>query len=170
MVRPYYLDLRERAIAALEAGDSCRRVADRFGLAVSTVVKWGQRYRETGTVAHGKYGGHKRHSLEAASRSCPSSGGGVPGQAGAGTAGSLGRIRHRAEPGIDTPLSACRRTELQKKARSPTNRTDLRSPAAVPAGDAISEASIPAGWSSSTRPGPRPTWRRSGAGAKRESG
>ena len=64
MVRPYSLDLRERAIAALEAGDSCRRVADRFGLAVSTVVKWGQRYRETGTVAPGKYGGHKRHSLE----------------------------------------------------------------------------------------------------------
>ena len=39
-------------------------MADRFGLAVSTVVKWGQRYRETGTVAPGKYGGHKRHSLE----------------------------------------------------------------------------------------------------------
>jgi putative transposase len=39
-------------------------VAERYGLAVSTVVKWGQRYRETGTVAPGKYGGHKRHRLE----------------------------------------------------------------------------------------------------------
>ncbi len=64
MVRPYSLDLRERVISALEAGASCRAVADRFGVAVSTVVKWGQRYRRTGTVAPGKYGGHKRHSLE----------------------------------------------------------------------------------------------------------
>jgi transposase len=53
MIRPYSLDLRDRAIAALEAGHSCRRVADRFGLAVSTVVKWGQRYRKTGTLAPG---------------------------------------------------------------------------------------------------------------------
>ena len=64
MVRPYSLDLRERVIGALETGASCRSVAARFDLAVSTVVKWGQRYRETGTVAPGKYGGHKRHSLE----------------------------------------------------------------------------------------------------------
>ena len=64
MVRPYSLDLRERVISALETGDSCRAVASRFDLAVSTVVKWGQRYRKTGSVAPGKYGGHKRHSLE----------------------------------------------------------------------------------------------------------
>jgi len=64
MVRPYSLDLRERVIAALQAGDSCRAVADRFGLGVSTVVKWGQRYRASGSVAPGKYGGHKRHTLE----------------------------------------------------------------------------------------------------------
>ena len=48
----------------LRPGDSCRAVASRFDLAVSTVVKWGQRYRKTGSVAPGKYGGHKRHSLE----------------------------------------------------------------------------------------------------------
>lgn len=64
MVRPYSLDIRERVISALETGASCRTVAERFGLSVSTVVKWGQRHRETGTVAPGKYGGHKRHGLE----------------------------------------------------------------------------------------------------------
>jgi len=64
MVRPYSLDLRERVVVALDAGDSCRVVASRFGLSVSSVVRWGQRYRETGSVAAGKYGGHKRHSLE----------------------------------------------------------------------------------------------------------
>jgi putative transposase len=64
MVRPYSLDLRERVISALESGDSCRAVALRFGVAVSTAVKWGQRRRATGSIAPGKYGGHKRHRLE----------------------------------------------------------------------------------------------------------
>jgi len=64
MVRPYSLDLRERAVAALEAGDSCRTVASRFDLSVATVVRWGQLKRTTGSVAPGKYGGHLRHRLE----------------------------------------------------------------------------------------------------------
>mgnify|MGYP000306639914 CR=1 FL=1 len=64
MVRPYSVDLRERVVAALAAGASCRAVASRFDLSVATVVRWGQRQRETGSVAPGKYGGHKRHTLE----------------------------------------------------------------------------------------------------------
>lgn len=48
----------------LQAGGSCRVVAARFGVSVATVVRWGQRQRETGSPASGKYGGHKRHSLE----------------------------------------------------------------------------------------------------------
>ena len=64
MVRPYSLDLRERVISALQDGASCRAAAARFGLSVATVVRWGQRHRATGTVAPGKYGGHKRHRLE----------------------------------------------------------------------------------------------------------
>jgi putative transposase len=39
-------------------------VAWRFGIAVSSVVKWHQRYRETGSVAPGKMGGHRPWSLE----------------------------------------------------------------------------------------------------------
>ena len=35
-----------------------------FGVAVSSVVKWSQRYRETGSVAPGKMGGHRRRVLE----------------------------------------------------------------------------------------------------------
>jgi putative transposase len=33
-------------------------------VAVSTVVKWTQRYRRTGSVAPGKIGGHRRRILE----------------------------------------------------------------------------------------------------------
>jgi len=64
MTRPYSNDLRERAVCALLAGGSCRAVAARFGVAVSSVVKWSQRHRETGSVAPGKMGGHRRRVLE----------------------------------------------------------------------------------------------------------
>ncbi len=64
MTRPYSLDLRERVLSAVEAGGTCRAVAARFGVAVSTVVKWSQRYQRTGSVAPGKMGGHRRRVLE----------------------------------------------------------------------------------------------------------
>ena len=64
MTRPYSNDLRERVVGAVQAGASCRSVAARFGVAVSTVVKWSQRYRRSGSVAPGKVGGHRRPVLE----------------------------------------------------------------------------------------------------------
>jgi transposase len=64
MVRPLSNDLRKRAVAAVANGESCRSVALRFGVAVSSVVKWSQRYRATGSVAPGKMGGHRKPVLE----------------------------------------------------------------------------------------------------------
>ncbi len=64
MTRPYSNDLRERVVAAVDAGQSCRVVAARFDIAVSSVVKWSQRYRTTGSVAPGQMGGHRRRVLE----------------------------------------------------------------------------------------------------------
>src|ERR1700744_6253694 len=64
MVRPISNDLRKRAIAAVAKGESCRSVAVRFGVAVSSVVKWSQRHRATGSVAPGKMGGHRKRVLE----------------------------------------------------------------------------------------------------------
>ena len=64
MTRPLSNDLRERVIAAVLGGESCRAVASRFGVAVSSVVKWSQRYRASGTVAPGKMGGHRKRILE----------------------------------------------------------------------------------------------------------
>ena len=63
MTRPLSNDLRERVIAAVVGGESCRTVAVRFGVAVSSVVKWSQRYRSTGSVAPGKMGGHRKPLL-----------------------------------------------------------------------------------------------------------
>jgi putative transposase len=64
MTRPLSNDLRERVVAAVVGGESCRSVASRFGVAVSSVVKWSQRYRATGSVAPGKMGGHRKRALE----------------------------------------------------------------------------------------------------------
>lgn len=64
MTLPLSNDLRERVLAAVMAGESSRTVAARFGVAVSSVVKWSQRYRATGSVAPGKMGGHRKRVLE----------------------------------------------------------------------------------------------------------
>jgi len=64
MTRPYSTDLRKRAVAAVVAGETTRVVADRFGIAVSSVVKWHQRFRKTGTVEPSKMGGHRKRILK----------------------------------------------------------------------------------------------------------
>ena len=64
MARPLDLDLRERVVAAVLSGKSCRVVAGTFGVSVASVVKWTQRYRATGSVAPGKMGGYRPFLLE----------------------------------------------------------------------------------------------------------
>jgi transposase len=64
MTRPLSNYLRERVVGAIADGESCRAVAARFGVAVSSVVKWSQRYRATGSVMPGKMGGHRKRTLE----------------------------------------------------------------------------------------------------------
>ena len=56
-------DLRKRVVSATLAGESCRSVAAQLGVAVSSVVKWSQRHRETGSVAPAKMGGHRKRVL-----------------------------------------------------------------------------------------------------------
>jgi transposase len=63
MARPYSVDLRERVIAAASGGESCRRVAKRFAVSVSSVVKWSQRARATGSPAAAPMGGRRPFAL-----------------------------------------------------------------------------------------------------------
>ena len=60
MGRPLSNDLRERVVMAVVAGESCRSVASRFSIAVSSAVKWSQRYRSSGSMTPGKMGGHRQ--------------------------------------------------------------------------------------------------------------
>ena len=59
MARPYSLDLRERAVARVGAGESVRLVAALLCVSVSSVVKWSQRFRATGSAAAGPMHGHR---------------------------------------------------------------------------------------------------------------
>ena len=51
MTKPYSLDLRDRAVARVAAGETVRSVAATFRVGVSSVVKWSQRFRATGSAA-----------------------------------------------------------------------------------------------------------------------
>jgi putative transposase len=60
MAKPYSNDLRERIVGSVEReGLSRRQTAARYGVGISTVIKWVGRFRETGSVAPGKMGGHR---------------------------------------------------------------------------------------------------------------
>ncbi len=63
MARPYSLDLRERVIAAVAAGESCRKVAATYRVSVASVVKWSQRFRATGSAGAKRMGGNRPRSL-----------------------------------------------------------------------------------------------------------
>ncbi len=64
MTAPLSNDLRERVVAAVRSGESVRAVASRFEVAASSVVKWSQRHRATGSVRPGKMGGHRKRILD----------------------------------------------------------------------------------------------------------
>jgi Transposase len=55
MGRAYSLDLRERVVAAVVAGESCRSVAATFKVSVASVVKWSKRFRATEAPQPGRW-------------------------------------------------------------------------------------------------------------------
>lgn len=63
MPRAYSLDLRERVVAAVASGESCRTVATLFQVSVASVVKWSQRHRATGSAAAKPVGNRRGSSL-----------------------------------------------------------------------------------------------------------
>ena len=65
MARPYSMDLRERVVAKVAGGMSRHQAAALYNLVPSTVVKWTQRLRQTGSVAAKPMGGKRPYLLEA---------------------------------------------------------------------------------------------------------
>jgi len=67
-MKPYSQDLRERAIAALEAGQTQAEVAAQFRIHKSTLEKWWYRWQETGSCAALPLAHGPQRTLQAAER------------------------------------------------------------------------------------------------------
>lgn len=63
MTRPYSADLRERALARSDAGETDRSIAEALKIAPSCLSKWRKLRRETGALKPGKMNGHKVRTL-----------------------------------------------------------------------------------------------------------
>jgi transposase len=60
MCKALSVDLRDRVIAAIEGGLSCRQAAARFGVSASSAIRWRSRVRTQGDVRPGPLGGDRR--------------------------------------------------------------------------------------------------------------
>ena len=60
MSKALSVDLRDRVIAAVEGGMSCRQAAARFGVSASSAIRWRSRLRIQGDVRPGPQGGDRR--------------------------------------------------------------------------------------------------------------
>ncbi len=54
MTGPLSMDILDRAMARRDAGETVRAVAGALSVAPSSVMKWSQRRRQTGSVVPGK--------------------------------------------------------------------------------------------------------------------
>ena len=71
MGKPLSMDLRSRALTAVDEGMSCRAAARRFGVAAATVIRWHDQRRSTGSYAAKPQGGDTRsRRIEAHGRRC----------------------------------------------------------------------------------------------------
>ena len=60
MSKALSVDLRERVVAAIAAGSSCRAVAVRFGVSAASAVRWTALVRQVDSGAPGPLGGARR--------------------------------------------------------------------------------------------------------------
>jgi len=53
-------DLRQRVIAVIDRGLSCRQAAERFGVSASSAIRWLDRLKKQGDVAAKRQGGDRK--------------------------------------------------------------------------------------------------------------
>jgi len=64
MAKALSLDLRRRVVSAVEAGASRRQVAARFGVGVSSAIRWVSQSRATGDLAPKRRGGQRPSRID----------------------------------------------------------------------------------------------------------
>ena len=167
MAKPYSMDLRERVVAAVvDEAMSCHASAARFGVAASSAIKWVRCVRETGSAAPGQMGGHKPNILSGTNRDWLL-------ERAAADFTLRGLVAKLAERGVKVDYVQVWRfvhaegLSFKKIACCPPNSSGRRSPGDASSGRNIRGGLIRRAWSSSTRPGPRPTWHHCAAGLPR---
>ena len=166
MGKPYSLDLRKRVVAAIEGGMSRNQAAKQFGVAISTAIGWMQRVEETGSVAPGQMGGHKPKAISGDHAVWLSQ------RIKDGDFTIRGLVAELAGRGLKVDYHSvwdfvhAEKLSFKKKRGGWRTRSSRRGAAARSSGQSIKAASKLSGWSSSTRPGPGPTWRPCGDGRR----
>jgi transposase len=64
MANALSLDLRRRVVSAVEAGASRRQAAARFGVGISSAIRWVAQSRETGDLAPKRRGGRRPSRID----------------------------------------------------------------------------------------------------------
>ena len=169
MTRPYSEDIRERALARCDAGETVRSIAQALRISASCISKWKGLRRQTGGVTPGKIGGHEKRTLSGAHaewlrkriRSGPF---------------TLRKLTAElVERGVKTDVRAvwtfvhAEGLSFKKRCGRPSRIIPI-SLASKRAGKLTKAGSMPPAWSSSTRPGSRPTSLRCAAGDRAGSG
>jgi putative transposase len=135
------MDIRERAMARLDACETVREVAEALSVAPSSVVKLSQRRRATGSAAPGKVGGHVPRKIRDADADW------LRTRMAAGAFTLRGLVLELAGRGLKvdyrTMWKFAHGEGLSfKKPRSPVSRRDRTWLASVPAGRRARAASI----------------------------
>jgi transposase len=60
MAKSLSVDLRQRVIAAIDGGLSCRAAAERFGVSAASAIRWRDRQKKAGNFTPQKQGGDRR--------------------------------------------------------------------------------------------------------------
>jgi putative transposase len=169
MTRPYSEDVRERALARADAGETVRSIAEALRISPSCVTKWKNLRRDTGSLSPSKIGGYKKPVLSGANadwlrkriRSGPF---------------TLRKLTQElAARGIKTDVRAVwtfvhaeglsfKKNASAGRARSPRHRF-----VSGHAGRPIKVGLMLRAWSSSMRRGSEPIWRRYAAGDRADS-
>jgi putative transposase len=68
MTKPHPIELRQRALKFVSQGKSCHEVAEQLDVGVSSVVRWMQRYRATGSLKPEQIGGYRPRKIVGAYR------------------------------------------------------------------------------------------------------
>ncbi|MCP1926411.1 transposase [Bradyrhizobium elkanii] len=60
MARALSVDLRQRVVATIDGGMSCRQAAERFGVSAASAIRWRGRLKEVGDIVPKRQGGDRK--------------------------------------------------------------------------------------------------------------